>query len=146
MRVAASYNPFFEDWTGTFGVPHFRRIKPEHFLPAFARAFADHLSEIAVIAADTAPPTFANTIDALETAGQALTRVSNVFHLLASADTNDAILAIERELTPLEASHWDRILMHEGLFARIDLLHRKRGKPRRPAETERRLERCNTVV
>ena len=65
---AASDNPLFEDWAGPFGVPPFGRVAPRHFLPAFARAFAAHEAEVAAIAADAAEPTFANTIDALETA------------------------------------------------------------------------------
>jgi len=122
-------NPLLEDWSGPFGVPPFARIEPEHFMPAFAHAFADHAGEVAAVAADRAAPTFANTIDALETAGQTLTRVSNVFDLLASADTNDDILGIERELAPLEAKHWNRILMDEALFRRVDALWRERLVP-----------------
>ena len=75
---AASANPLFDDWSGPFGVPPFGQVAPQHFLPAFARAFAAHEAEVAAIAADAAEPTFANTIDALETAGDALTRASNV--------------------------------------------------------------------
>ena len=146
VPIPASDNPFFEDWTGPFGVPPFPRIKPEHFLPAFARAFADHLAEIAVISADTSPPTLANTIDALETAGQALTRLSNVFHLLANADSNDAIRAIERELAPLEARHWNRISMDAVLFRRIDELYRRRGELPLTPEQERVLERYHVML
>jgi peptidyl-dipeptidase Dcp len=138
-------NPFFEDWTGPYGVPPFARIEPEHFLPAFEQAFAGHAAEVAAIAGDTAAPTFANTIDALECAGLALTRVSNVFHTLASAHTNDAILALEREVAPLEAKHWNRILLDEGLFRRVDALHRRRGELGLRAEQERVLDRYHTM-
>jgi peptidyl-dipeptidase Dcp len=145
LAAAQSDNPLLEDWTGRFGVPPFARIAPERFLPAFARAFSDHVCEIAAIAGDPAAPTFANTIEAVEQAGQALTRVSNVFHMLASADTNDAILAIERELAPLEAKHWNRILMDAALFRRIDALDRKRGELRLTAEQERVLGRYHAM-
>ena len=127
---ATSDNPLFQDWAEPFGVPPFGRVEPEHFLPAFERAFAAHAAEIAAIAADAAEPTFANTIDALETAGDALTRASNVFYLLAGAHTNDAILEVERELAPLAAKHWNRILMDESLFPRIDALYRRRAAAR----------------
>ncbi len=63
---------------------------------------------------------FANTIEALERAGDALTRIGSVFGVLAGAHTNDAIQAIELELAPLEAQHWNRILMNEALFRRVD--------------------------
>jgi peptidyl-dipeptidase Dcp len=145
VDVAANDNPLLEDWSGAFGVPPFTRIEPRHFLPAFARAFADHSSEVAAIAAHQAAPTFANTIDALETAGAALTRVSNVFDLLASADTNDDILEIERELAPLEAQHWNRILMDEALFRRVDRLYRSRDELGLTPEQARVLERYHAM-
>ena len=138
-------NPLLEDWIGPFGVPPFSRIKPGHFMPAFAHAFAEHTGEVAAVAADRAAPTFANTIDALETAGQTLTRVSNVFDLLASADTNDDILEIERELAPLEAKHWNRILMDEALFGRVDALWREREQLALTPEQARVLERSHVM-
>jgi peptidyl-dipeptidase Dcp len=137
----AADNPLFEDWGGRFAVPAFDRIKPEHFRPAFARAFATHAAEVAAIAGNAAAPTFANTIDALEVSGATLTRAVDVFHLLAGAHTNDAILAIERELAPLKAKHWDRILMDEALFGRIDTLYRMRERLALSAEQRRVLER-----
>src|SRR5215813_3848372 len=137
----AADNPLFEDWGGRFAVPAFDRIKPEHFRPAFARAFAAHAAEVAAIAGNAAAPTFANTIDALEVSGATLTRAVDVFDLLAGAHTNDAILAIERELAPLKAKHWDRILMDEALFGRIDTLYRMRERLALSAEQRRVLER-----
>ena len=65
-------NPFFSAWNTPGAVPPFRSIKPEHFRPAYERALAEHDAEIAAIAADPAPPTFDNTIAALETSGRAL--------------------------------------------------------------------------
>src|SRR5215831_9321355 len=137
----AAGNPLFEDWGGRFAVPAFDRIKPEHFRPALARAFAAHAAEVAAIAGNAAAPTFANTIDALEVSGATLTRAVDVFQLLAGAHTNDAILAIERELAPLKAKHWDRILMDEALFGRIDTLYRTRERLALSAEQQRVLER-----
>src|SRR5262245_43984427 len=101
-------NPLFEDWTGPFGVAPFARIVPEHFQPAYARAFAAHAAEVDAIAADPAAPTFANTIEALERGGETLTRIGSVFGVLAGAHTNDAIQAIELALAPLDAQHWNR--------------------------------------
>src|SRR6516165_4037705 len=138
-------NPLLEDWSGAFGVPPFARIAPRHFMPAFARAFADHSREVAAIAANGAPPTFANTIEALESAGQALTRVSDVFDLIASADTNDDIQEIEREIAPLEAQHWNRILLDEALFARVDRIYRARGELALTPEQARVLQRYHVM-
>src|SRR5258708_34493746 len=137
----AADNPLLAQWGGSFGVPAFDRIKPEHFRPAFARAFAAHAAEVAAIAGNAQSPTFANTIDALEASGEALARAVDLFHLLAGAHTNDAILAFERELAPLKAKHWDRILMDEALFGRIDGLYRMRDRLALSAEQRRVLER-----
>src|SRR6266849_3875834 len=140
---ATADNPLLEEWTAPFGVPPFDRIKAEHFGPAFARAFAAHAAEVAAIAADAEPPSFANTIEALETSGEALMRIGSVFRLVADAHSSDAILAIERELAPAEARHWNRILMDEALFRRIDELHRDRLPL--GAEQERVLERYHAM-
>src|SRR6516225_9088123 len=141
LAPEAGDNPLLAEWSGPFGVAAFGRIKPEHFRPAFARAFAAHAAEVAAIAGNADAPTFANTIDALESSGEALTRAVDVFDLLAGAHTNDAILAVERELAPFKAKHWDRILMDEALFGRIDTLYRTRERLALSAEQRRVLER-----
>ncbi|HUB85251.1 MAG TPA: hypothetical protein VL971_06120, partial [Rhizomicrobium sp.] len=104
-------NPFFEDWATPFGSPPFDRIKAEHFAPAFTRALAEHAREIAAIADQTAPPTFANTITAMEKSGRLLTRVELVFFNLASADSNDELQAIERDMAPVLARHANAIYL-----------------------------------
>src|SRR5262245_30350944 len=134
-------NPFFQTWSGPFGVPPFGRIAPEHFMPAYGRAFAEHDAEIASIADATAEPTFANTIEALERAGRALDRVRNVFGVLTGADTSDALQAVEREISPLSSRHWDGILLHEPLFRRIDALWQRRETLGLNPEQARVLER-----
>ncbi len=138
-------NPLLEDFTGPFGVPPFGRVTPEHFLPAFDRAFAAHDDEIAAIAGEPAEPTFNNTIAALELAGRTLARVSDVFGILAGAHTNDALLAIEREISPRRARHWNGILLNEPLFRRIDALYRGRASLGLGAEQERVLERYHLM-
>jgi peptidyl-dipeptidase Dcp len=143
--TSASDNPFFAEWTGPFGVPPFGAIRPEHFLPAFERAFAAHQAQVTAIAADAAAPTFANTIDALERSGDTLTRASYVFGVLSGAHTNDAIQEVERALAPLEAQHWNRILMDEALFRRIDALHRQRDQLGLSAEQLRVLDRYHLM-
>src|SRR6185295_11613893 len=138
-------NPFFEAWKGPFGVPPFARMEPGNFGAAFARAFATHDAEIAAIAADPAEPTFANTIEAFERSGEALTRVDSVFHLLAGAHTNDAIQEIEREIAPQNAKHWNAIYLNEALFRRIDALHRRCGELGLTAEQQRVLDRYHVT-
>jgi peptidyl-dipeptidase Dcp len=77
-------------------MPPFDRIRTEHFLPAFDRAFADNRKEIAAIAAAKAAPTFANTIDTLELSGEALDKVSAVFYNLSGTDCSTFFQAIVR--------------------------------------------------
>jgi peptidyl-dipeptidase Dcp len=141
---ATTANPLLADWTTPDGVPPFDVIKPEHFRPAYARALAEHTAEIAAIKADPAPPSFDNTIDALELSGRALTRVENIFHLLVSAYSNDELLAIEREIVPLTALHWNKINTDAALFARVDALMQQAGKLGLTAEQARVLERYHT--
>jgi peptidyl-dipeptidase Dcp len=123
MMTLPADNPFFAPWTTPFGLPPFAQIRPEHLSPALHAALAAHGAEIDAIAAETAPVSFANVIDALERAGDALDRVSGVFYNLAGADTNEALQAIEREMAPVMARHWSSIGMNAALFARLDALH-----------------------
>ncbi len=134
-------NPFFQPWTGPFGVPDFGRVRPEHFMPAYERAFVEHEAEIAAIAGDAAPPSFDNTIAALENSGRLLARVDAVFYGLVGTDSNDALLAIERDISPKDAAHWNKVRMNEPLFRRIDALHRDRDKLGLSPEQARVLER-----
>ena len=120
-------NPLLDDWTTPFGLPPFDRIRPEHFRPAFDAAFAAHRAEIDAIAGNPEPPTFVNTIDALELSGQSLSRVGGVFWNLAGSHTNAEIQAIEREISPVAAKHYSDIGMNAALFARIDALQEAVG-------------------
>src|SRR5579871_4018334 len=137
-------NPLLEAWTTPHETPPFAAIRPEHFRPAFDRAMAEHIAEIEAIAASPEAPTFANTIVALERSGGALTRVSHVFHALTGAHTNDALMAIEREMSPLLAGHRNRIHLNDGLYARIKALWDQRASLRLSPEEARVLERYNT--
>jgi len=145
MSQANDENPLLERLTTPFEVPPFTRIVPDHFRPAFADALAAHAAEIDAIAGQSAPPSFENTIAALERSGRALARVSSVFYVLASADTNDTLQAIERELAPMLAAHWDRVHMNEVLFRRIATLHERVGELGLTAEQARVLERYHVT-
>ena len=140
-EIPGAANPFFEAWTTPEGVPPFDRIAPGHFREAYARALAEHDAEIAAIAGNTAPPSFDNTIAALELSGRALERVGNAFHLLAGAHTNDALLEIERELSPQIARHWNKIHTDAALFRRIDTLMQEAERLGLNAEQKRVTER-----
>ena len=116
---ASGDNPLLGAWSTPHGAPPLAAIRPEHFGPAFDAAFAQHRGEIAAIAEQAAAPTFDNTIAALERAGRTLSRVSSAFFCLVGAHSNEAILALEREMVPRLTAHWDAIHMNQPLFARI---------------------------
>jgi len=139
-------NPFFETWTTPDGVPPFERIRPEHFREAYSRAFAEHDAEIEAIAGQTEPPTFDNTIVALENSGRALARVEQVFSLLAGTDSNDALLEIERDVAPRLASHWNAFRTNPALFRRIDALMRQLETLALSAEQKRVTERYHAAA
>src|SRR5580704_11598070 len=137
-------NPLLVAWQTPHQAPPFDAIRPEHFLPAFEQAFADHSAEIAAITHDPATPDFANTITALERAGKLLNRVSAVFYDLVSAHSNPAILEIDKEVSLRMARHWSPIMMNAVLFGRIALLHENRAHLKLTSEEMRLLERTYT--
>jgi peptidyl-dipeptidase Dcp len=118
-----SENPLLEPWTGPFGLPPFDRIRPEHFPPAFDRAMAAHRAEVDAIARSPEPPTFANTIAAMERAGRVYDRVARVFFNLTGSHTSDALEAIARDYAPKMAQHRMAIALDPDLFARVAALH-----------------------
>src|SRR5690242_18895252 len=134
-------DPLLEDWRSSFGVPPFGRISPEHFMPAFDRAFAEHDAENAAIAGDESRPRFPNTGVAMERCGRTLDRVGRALSVLSGSHTNDALLAVEREISPREARHWNGILLNEPLFRRIDALWQSRDTLGLNPEQARVLER-----
>jgi len=137
-------NPLLRPWQTPFETPPFVEIAPEHFLPAFEQAFADHAAEIAAITHDPSEPDFANTITALERSGKLLTKVSAVFYDLVSAHSNPALLEIDKEVSLRMARHWNPIMMNAVLFGRIALLHGNRAGLQLTGEQLRLLERTYT--
>jgi peptidyl-dipeptidase Dcp len=144
MTPPASDNPLLTDWSHGFGLPPFAAVRPEHFRPAFDRALAAHRAEIDAIAASTAEASFETTIVALEQSGRVLDRVANVFFVLAGAHTDDAIEAVEREISPLLARHNSAIYLNRGLYARIAELFGKRETLGLTSEQDRLLDRYHT--
>src|ERR1039458_482354 len=141
---SASENPLLTDWTGPFGLPPLGAIKPEHFRPAFERAMAAHRTEIHPIAVSPSAPSFDNTIEALERSGHVLDRVSNVFFVLAGADSGAAIEAVEREISPLLARHSHALYLNAKLYSRLAELYRRREALGLSDEQARVLDRYHT--
>jgi peptidyl-dipeptidase Dcp len=145
MSPRADRNPLLDEPVTPFGVPPFGEIEPAHFPPAFDRALEAHASEAAAIGRATEAPTFENTITALENSGRLFARVNAVFETLAGAHANEALLAIEREIAPRLAAHWNAVHTDAALFARIEDLHRRRDRLGLTAEQARVLDRYYTI-
>jgi peptidyl-dipeptidase Dcp len=141
QETSCETNPLLEPWMGPFGAPPFDRLKPSQFGQAFEIALGLAQAETGAIAADPKPPSFENTIEALERSGRELTRICSVFFNLAGADTNDELEAIEREIAPKLARHRSEMYLNGALFQRVDALFARRAKLGLNAEQARVLDR-----
>jgi peptidyl-dipeptidase Dcp len=137
------HNPLLQAWTGPYGLPPFAAIEPGDFEPAFAAALAQHRAELDAIAAQSEPPTFANTLAAFDRSGRLLTKLEHLFYTLAASATSPALQAAQRALAAPLAAHNNAVYMHAELFKRVDALHRERGALQLSAEQLRLLERIH---
>ena len=116
-------NPFLTEYGTPFEVPPFDKIKNEHFLPALKEGIKEQNEEIDAIVNNPEPATFENTIVAKETSGALLTRVDNVLENYLSANTNDTLQEIAKEVSPLLSQHYDNIQMNAKLFDRVKAVY-----------------------
>jgi len=123
----SSSNLLLEEWSTPYEVPPFADIKTQYYAPAFEEGMKFHREEIHSIAESTNPPTFANTIEALDRSGGQLTRVTNLFFSMNSALTNDEMQRIARELAPRLSMHNDEIYLNDKLFRRVKAVYDARG-------------------
>jgi len=134
-------NPFFETWNTPFGTPPFEKIQLKHYMPAFKKGMENQQQEIQAIANNKEAPTFENTLEAMEESGKLLTKVSNVFFNLTSANTSDELQAISKEVSPLLSKHSDDIMLNAKLFQRIKAIYEQRDQLDLTAEQNRLLEK-----
>ncbi|MFE7845025.1 M3 family metallopeptidase [Microbacterium sp. NPDC057407] len=116
-------NPLLSPGPLPYGLPDYRQIRPEHYLPAFRQAFEEHKREVSAITRARSMPTFENTMVPLEESGKLLGDVARTFYTVSSADATPEIQAIEEELAPLMAAHQDSIQLDPDLFWRVKTLH-----------------------
>ncbi len=121
-------NPFFKEWTTPYGVPPFGEIEIEHYLPAIKEGIAQREAEVNKIVENNDEPTFENTILALDKSGEILSKVTGTFYPLNSANTNDEMQALAREVSPLMTGHSDNISMNPGLFKKIKSVYDRRNE------------------
>lgn len=134
-------NPFFEAYDTPFEVPPFDKIKNEHFAPALREGMKQQQQEIDAIVNNPDAPTFENTIEAMEFSGDLLSRVNIVFSNLNSANTNDELQAIAREMAPELSKHNDNINLNEKLFAKVKMIWEQKETLSLNAEQEKLLEK-----
>ena len=134
-------NPLLQDWNGPYGLAPFESIQVEHFEPAFEIAMREHLAEVDAIGNATAPPSFDNTIAAFDNCGALLSRIEGVFHNLTASATSAALQAVQRRMAPVLAGHGSAVVMHAGLFARIEAVHAQRDALPLSPEQRRLIER-----
>ncbi|HET6345108.1 MAG TPA: peptidyl-dipeptidase Dcp [Myxococcota bacterium] len=133
-------NPLLTPSPLPYQVPPFDQIRDSDFQEAFEAGIREQLAEVRAIADDPSPPTFENTLEALERSGGLLSRVNMAFSALAGANTNDVLQKLSEDIAPQLAAIQDAIFLNAKLFARIDALHAGRDRLSLDAEAKHLLE------
>ncbi len=136
---AAAAPRLLAPWPGPYGgLPPFDLATPDAIDAAYRQAIALRRAELRAIADNPAPPTFANTLEALEDSGRALRRVETLLRTVSATCTSDSMRAVERAVAPLGPQLDDEIAHDEALFARIKALHLLRGPNAAGLDAEQR--------
>jgi peptidyl-dipeptidase Dcp len=136
-------NPFFVESTLPFHAPRFDLIRNEHYQPALEEGMRQQLAEIDAIARQTMPPSFDNTIVAMERSGALLTRVSKIFSAVTQANTNDTLQKVQEIEAPKLAAHADAIYLNDQLYQRMKSLYDRRESGDLTLEQKALIERYN---
>ena len=121
-------NPFLTESSAPFGAPEFDKIRNEHYLPAFEAGIAEAKAEIDAIVANQEEPTFENTIEAMEYAGETLNGVASIFYNLMEANTNDEMQQIAEKLSPMLTEYEMYVSLNPALFERVKTVYEKRNE------------------
>lgn len=141
LKSTFTSNPFFSSYNTPYDVPPFNLIKNEHYKPAILEGIKKQQQEIDVIVNQKSQPTFENTIIALENSGELLSKVSAVFNNMNSANTNEEIQQIAKDVAPLLSAHRDNINLNEKLFTRVKALWNKKEQLKLTPEQTKLLEK-----
>ena len=131
---AYAANPFATASNLPYQAPRFDIIKDSDYQPAFEAGMKEQLAEIEQIAENPAPPSFDNTIAAMERSGRMLDRVNNTFFGVVQANTNPALDKVQTVEAPKLAAHSDAIFLNPKLFARVKALYDTRASLKLDAE------------
>ena len=121
-------NPLLTESKAPFGAPEFDKIKTEHYLPAFEAGIKEAKAEIDAIVANTEEPTFENTIEAMEYAGQTLNKVAGIFYNLMEAHTSDEMQAIAEQVSPMLTEYSMYVSLNAPLFERVKKVYEKKDE------------------
>ena len=136
--LGLSANPLVQPWEGPYGgVPPFDQVQVEHFVPAFEASMEAYREELRSIAENPEPPSFDNTVVALERAGRMYRRVQAVYGVWSSALSGSEFQAVEREMAPRLAAFRDEIIQNEKLFRRIEAVYHAQDKDQWTPEQQR---------
>lgn len=113
-------NPLLTEWKTVHQTPPFGEIKHEHFVPAIDLLLAEAKTEVDAVINNPAPATFKNTIVALEESGKRLSRATTILFNLNSAETDDTLQAITREVSPKLSAWQNYVSLNEKLFQRVN--------------------------
>jgi len=119
-------NPLLSESNSPFGAPEYSKIQSEDFLPAFEEGIKRYMKEVDEIVENPQPPSFANTIGALEVSGRLLSKVEGIFFNLIETDADDVMRKTEETITPMLSEVSAYATMNEKLFARIKALRDKK--------------------
>ena len=133
-------NPFYAPSKLPYQSIPFDKIKDTDYQPAIEAGMAEQLKEVQAIANNPAPPTFDNTLVALEESGQLLTRAASAFFAVAGANTNPTLLKIRSEVAPKLAAHRDAVFLDPKLFQRVNALYQQRDSLKLDPESQRLLK------
>ena len=121
-------NPLLTESSAPFGAPQFDKIENEHYLPAFETAIAEAKAEIDAIIANEEEPTFENTIEAMEYAGETFGNVASIFYNLMEANTNDQMQEIAEKLSPMLTEYEMYVSLNPVLFEKVKTVYEKRNE------------------
>jgi len=133
-------NPFYAPSTLPFQAPPFDKIKDEDYQPAIEAGMAEELAQIQAIADNPAPPTFENTLVAMQKTGQLLQRAMAAFGAVTGANTNPVLQNVQTEEAPKLAAHADAIFLNPKLFARVAAVYKQRDSLHLDPESSRLLQ------
>ncbi len=122
---SAPENALLAPSTLPFQAPPFDKITDSDYLPALQAGMAQQIKEIDAIANNPAPPTFENTLVAMEKSGRLLQRARAAFSVVVQTNSDPALLQVRKTIAPQMAAHEDAIYLNEKLFARVQAVYKQ---------------------